>query len=432
MPLLDMLPLAWWQTDPGLRITAEGGAAARHARGCDPAGRMPEVHHHGPDRLEPPALDTVMHGHALAGRTVRWRAKSAGRLLDVAAGPRRDAAGRVVGISALAVDTTAAALERERYAALAAYLPAAAFIRDADERYLWVNEAYAHLYGAPPTQIVGRSLAEVVPPEDVQRFRSLDRQVMACAQPMRHRLSFLRPGGGTGQAVGHRFPLAGPAGGCVAGIYVDVTDHARTLQVKARMEEDLFALRDRSGAASLTLSLSGSIERASPGAAELLATTVAALEASDLRDHLAPLPPAEAERLLALWRALARGRSTRGRLRLRCRTASGALRMVRVDLAVARSARRPVRLLTLMVPLGAEHPMVPRLAPIQQRVLLALARGESNAQISSALNVSRQALDYHLRRLRVLLDAPSRPALVARGYTLGLLDASVWPPAFTT
>ncbi|MFD0008066.1 PAS domain-containing protein [Streptomyces sp. NPDC127178] len=375
-------------------------------------------------------MDTVMHGHALAGRTVRWRAKSAGRLFDVAAGPRRDAAGRIVGISALALDTTAGAQEWERYAALAAYLPAAAFIRDAAERYLWVNAAYAQLYGAHPAQIVGRRLAEVVPPEDVPRFRSLDRQVMACSQPMRHRLSFLRTDGDVGHAVGHRFPL--PAGGCVGGIYIDVTDQVHTLELKAHAEEDLFALRDRSGAASLTLSFSGIIERASPGAAELLGTTVAALEASDLRNHLAPLPPTEAARLLAVWSALVRGRSTRDRLRLRCRTAGGALRLVRVDLAVARSKGRSTRLLTLMAPLGAEHRAVPHLAPIQQRVLLALARGESNAEISSALNVSRQALDYHLRRLRVLLDAPSRAALVARGYALGLLDASVWPPALTT
>ncbi|MFI8281192.1 hypothetical protein ACIGBH_41330 [Streptomyces sp. NPDC085929] len=54
--------------------------------------------------------------------------------------------------------------------------------------------------------------------------------------------------------------------------------------------------------------------------------------------------------------------------------------------------------------------------------------GRSNGAIATDLGPSRQALDYHVCQLRAALDADSRPALVARAYTLGILDTRVWPP----
>ncbi|MEU9481729.1 PAS domain-containing protein [Streptomyces sp. NPDC048191] len=432
MLLFERLPLAWWEADPDLRVTAHGGRTALDALGVDDLGvAAPEAMQFLQDRGQAPAGDVVMQAYALEGRTVRWRARVGGRSFDVVAGPRRDAAGRIDGVCGVAVDVTDGAQECERYAAFAAYLPAAAFVRDAGERYVWVNDAYAHLYARRPSEMVGRTLEEVVAGDDVVRFRSLDREVIARSQPMRHRVSFLRPDGVVGQAVGHRFPLQSSLGPCVGGVYVDVTDHFQALEHKALFEEDLRALRDRSGAASMTLCVNGRIERASVGAAELFGMSVTDLEAGDVRDFLAPLPRAEGERLLAAWRALARGRATSKRLWLRCRTASGALRLLRVDVAVARVPGRRVRLLTLMVAVSAQHSVVPDLAPVHKRVLVGLARGESNAAISRELGVTRQALDYHLQRLRMLLDAPSRSAVVARGYALGLLDASQWPPALT-
>ncbi|MEU8530822.1 PAS domain S-box protein [Streptomyces sp. NPDC048629] len=412
-PLLELLPLAWWETDCELRTTAHGGGAAPHALG--PGA---------------PASDVAMHTRALSGETVRWRARSGDRLLDAVVGPRRDAAGRVLGTAGAAVDVTVAVHERERYAAFAAYVPAAAFVRDASGRYVWVNEAYARVYGSTPAAIIGRALDDVVAPSDVPRFRALDREALERRRPVRHALTFRRRDGSSGQAVGHRFPLeTASLGPCVGGIYVDVTDQVQALAQQARAQEDLAALRDRSGAAALTLSLDGRIERASPGAAELLGTTAAALEGGHIRHYVSP---PETDRLLAVRRSLVRGRVVRLGLRLRCRTTSGAQRLVRVDLAIARTEGGRPRLLALVTPLGAEHRTVPELAPAQEQVLLRLARGESNAGISRALGITRQALDYHLRRLRSVLGAASRPAAVARGYALGLLDASVWPPALTS
>ena len=71
------------------------------------------------------------------------------------------------------------------------------------------------------------------------------------------------------------------------------------------------------------------------------------------------------------------------------------------------------------------------LTSLQQRLLLLLAEGHTNQAIATRLGVARQTLDHHLTRLRALLGAPSRSAVVARAYHLGLLDPRHWPPRMT-
>ncbi|MFG2525907.1 PAS domain-containing protein [Streptomyces sp. NPDC048527] len=373
--------------------------------------------------------DTSMLSRALAGETVQWQARCDQRLLDVTAGPRRDAHGRAVGVAGVAVDVTAGVYERERQTAFAAYVPAAGFIRDAAGRYLWVNAAYAHLHGTVPGQITARTLEEVVRDGDVAQARALDQHVLARGRPLRHSMTFTRPNGDAVSVTGHRFPLETAAGPCVGGLYIDVTGQVQALEERAAIEEELRALRDRTGAASIILTPTGRVVRATTGAADLLHTTVASLEGLPLQDLVIPSPPAAA--LTREWQEVVRGRAARRTMRLVCRTGHGGRRLIRAQLAVLRKGGRPVQVLALLSALGAEHQRQVELTPIQEQVLLRLARGEPNAAIAQAVAMSRQALDYHLRRLRQELDAPSRPAVVARAYALGLLDSTVWPPTLS-
>ncbi|MER7000937.1 PAS domain-containing protein [Streptomyces sp. NPDC000410] len=370
-----------------------------------------------------------MLGRALEGETVHWRARCGERLLDVTAGPRREASGRVGGVTGFAIDVTLGVYERERHMAFAAYVPAAAFIRDAAGRYLWANDAYAHLHGKVPGAVTGRTLEDVVREHDVAQARALDLQVLARGRPLRHSLTFSRPSGAPVSVTGHRFPLDTAAGPCVGGMYIDVTGEVQALGEKAAAEEELRALRDRTGAASLIFTLSGRVLRANVGAAGLLRTRVALLEGRSLRDLVVPSPRTAA--LLREWQEVVRGRALRRNVRLVCRTGGGALRLVRADVAVLREDGRPVRILTLLTALGIEHPRAVKLTPIQEQVLLRLAQGKPNADIARAVGMSRQALDYHLSRLRQELEAPSRTAVVARAFALGLLDSTVWPPELT-
>ncbi|MFJ7905316.1 PAS domain-containing protein [Streptomyces sp. NPDC096198] len=65
---------------------------------------------------------------------------------------------------------------------------------------------------------------------------------------------------------------------------------------------------------------------------------------------------------------------------------------------------------------------------LDRGILEILASGESNASISEVLMISRQGLDYRLKRLREAFKVESRGALVARAYFLGIFDRKDWPP----
>lgn len=82
--------------------------------------------------------------------------------------------------------------------------------------------------------------------------------------------------------------------------------------------------------------------------------------------------------------------------------------------------------------LSLAHEAHPSLTAAQIRILSLLAAGSSNGDIASSLKLSRQTVDYHLSRLRDLLGAATRPALVARAYVLGILAPRAWPPRSAT
>ncbi|MBT1189694.1 PAS domain-containing protein [Streptomyces sp. CJ_13] len=310
------------------------------------------------------------------------------------------------------------------FEALASYAPAPAFIRDGQGRYLWVNAAYAHLYGMEPQSVVGRTVEEIDAPDDAAMFRALDREVLSSRRPVRHTLVFRHPDGTPRQVTGHRFVLDLGRGLRVGGIYTDVTDQARALEDKAAAAEELHALWERSGLAIVTLDLRGRIQRVSGGVAELLGGDRASLEGSRALGHLRGDPRA----VRNAWADLVAGKACRRTCSVVCGTASGGSKVLRADLAVVRRRGTPDRVSAVLTPRSLEFGAPVQVSPVQLRVLSLVAAGRSNGAIATDLGLSRQALDYHLRRLRVALDADSRPALVARAYTLGIFDSRVWPP----
>ncbi|MFJ5806143.1 PAS domain-containing protein [Streptomyces sp. NBC_01426] len=310
------------------------------------------------------------------------------------------------------------------FEALAAYAPAPAFIRDGQGRYLWVNAAYAHLYRMEPHAVVGRTVEEIDAPDDAAVFRALDREVLSSRRPVRHTLVFRHPDGTPRQVTGHRFVLDHGRGLRVGGIYTDVTDQARALEDKAVAAEELHALWERSGLAIVTLDLRGRVQRVSGGVAELLGGDRASLEGTRAIGHLR----GDARTVRRAWVDLVAGKASRRTCSVVCGTASGESKVLRADLAVVRRQGAPDRVSAVLTSLSVGFDAPARVSPVQLRVLSLMAAGRSNGAIATDLGLSRQALDYHLRRLRGALDAESRPALVARAYTLGILDTGVWPP----
>ncbi|MBL1097388.1 LuxR C-terminal-related transcriptional regulator [Streptomyces coffeae] len=62
------------------------------------------------------------------------------------------------------------------------------------------------------------------------------------------------------------------------------------------------------------------------------------------------------------------------------------------------------------------------------RIIEGIAVGLSTLTLASRLHFSPKYVDYRISRLMRRLHAPNRTALVARAFSLGMLDATNWPP----
>ncbi|MER5510495.1 PAS domain-containing protein [Streptomyces sp. NPDC002766] len=433
--LLARLPVSWWETDADSgRVRSGGGAftdehtAHRFLKALSAeAGGLPTARWGDGARLGEGARPG---GGALPGDGPR-RTRFEGRTFDVTWSARGGDARRR-GSRGVAVEvgggTPAGA---GAYASFADLSPAAMFVRDAAGCYVWANHAYAHLYGTTRDRMVGRHLGEFDAPDDAARFVALDDEVLTGGHSLRHTLTYRRPDGSPGHAAGYRFPVSWGALRCVAGTYVDVSEYRHALDCRRRAEEDLRALRDHSGLPCVRLSADGVVGEASAAAAELLRLPLCDLVGSPADALLAETP--ERAALHAVWGELTGGRRRNAQSTAVLVDGDRRLRRVWVHLSVVNHTRgRDAGVWAVVTRLGLSHEPQPALTPAQVRILALLAAGYDNAGVAAALRLSRQTVDYHLARLRRLLGAATRPALVARAYVLGILSPHSWPPRSTT
>ncbi|HET9382829.1 MAG TPA: PAS domain-containing protein [Streptomyces sp.] len=405
--LLEYLPATWWEADARGRVVERGGGALPDLpavqRFVDRLRREDSSSGHRPDEVRRPV-------------------QFDGRAFEVSR-----AAGRTRGA---AVEVGAQPAGTRRYAAFADFAdlaPAAAFIRDRDGRYLWANNSYAHLYGTTPDRVAGSRIEDFDSPADAAQFRALDQAILRRGKPVRHTLRYHRSDGSTGQAAGHRFPVEENGRTCVAGIYVDITEHLRAVDQRQEAEENLRALRDHSGLPCALLAPDGRIEQASTATAELFRTRLSDLVGRRAQTLLAAT--SDLCRLRRAWEGLVTRRVRRVETSAVLLDAEGRQRRAGVRLTtVSRSADRPVRVWAVVTHQSLAHEPHPPLTAAQVRILSLLAAGSTNGEIAASLKLSRQTVDYHLSRLRALLGAATRPSLVARAYALGILVPGVWPP----
>lgn len=212
---------------------------------------------------------------------------------------------------------------------------------------------------------------------------------------------------------------------------MDVSEYIHALEGRRRAEEDLRALRDHSGLPCVRLSADGVVGEASAAAAELLRLRPGDLVGSPADAFLAETP--ERAALHAAWGELTTGRRRNAQSSAVLVDGDRRLRRVWVHLSVVNRTRgRDAGVWAVVTRLGLSHEPHPALTPAQVRILALLAAGYDNAGVAAALRLSRQTVDYHLARLRRLLGAATRPALVARAYVLGILSPHSWPPRSTT
>ncbi|MFF9815074.1 PAS domain-containing protein [Streptomyces sp. NPDC014006] len=413
--LLATLPVSWWEADDGSGPVESGGGAFADERAVRRFLEALRADLGGPSAR----FDDGPYQARFEGRTfdVNWWAPGEGER-------RRRSRGVAVEVGGAPAGTGA-------YTSFADLSPAALFVRDPAGRYVWANHAYAHLYGTTRDRLIGRHLTEFDGPEDAARFLALDDEVLTGGHSVRHTLVYRRTDGSPGHAAGYRFPVNWGALRCVAGIYVDVSEYTHALDQRRRAEEDLRALRDHSGLPCLRLSADGVVGEASTAAAELLRVRLRDLLGSPADALLAETP--ERAALHAIWDDLTGGRRRSAQSTAVLIDGDRRRRRVWVHLSVVSRARgRDLGVWAVVTRPGMSHEPQLALTATQVRILALLAAGYSNAGIAEALRLSRQTVDYHLARLRRLLGAATRPALVARAYVLGILAPHSWPPRSTT
>lgn len=64
----------------------------------------------------------------------------------------------------------------------------------------------------------------------------------------------------------------------------------------------------------------------------------------------------------------------------------------------------------------------------ESEILRLIAGGSTSARVAAELGITGDGVNYHLTRLSERFGVPNRTALVARAYSLGLLDPISWPP----
>jgi PAS domain S-box-containing protein len=68
------------------------------------------------------------------------------------------------------------------------------------------------------------------------------------------------------------------------------------------------------------------------------------------------------------------------------------------------------------------------LSQVDAHILEGVAAGESTVQLAAKLFLSRGGVEYHVTTLLRKLKVTNRPALVSKGYSMGILGIGQWPP----
>jgi len=163
------------------------------------------------------------------------------------ANPLHDTQGEYIGTVAMLTDIT----ERKnieddlresegRFQAFMSHLPGVAFIKGADGRYLYINQAWKHIFDLGPEKVLGRRDAEIFPPDIAASFLRSDDAVLASGEPTQI-VEMVPQGNKPKYWLSSKFRVRGarPEENFVGGIALDITS-AREAEVELHEMQERF------------------------------------------------------------------------------------------------------------------------------------------------------------------------------------------------
>jgi PAS domain S-box-containing protein len=184
--------------------------------------------------------------------TVRRHKDGTLRNISLTVSPLRDAEGRITGASKIARDITQRKQtadklreSEERFAQFMKHLPGLAWIKDAEGRYVYANDAAETAFGARGAELMGRTDRDLFPPETATQFATNDRRALASGSGIQT-IETLKQADGVHHSIVSKFPIPGPNGRdvMIGGVAFDITEQIQAEEALRESEKRFRLLAD--------------------------------------------------------------------------------------------------------------------------------------------------------------------------------------------
>jgi two-component system CheB/CheR fusion protein len=132
--------------------------------------------------------------------------------------------------------------DRERFARFMQHLPGLAWIKDAEGRYVYANDAAERAFQRSRAELYGKTDVEVFPPETARQFHENDQRVFTAGSGVQVIETLLHDDGVLHHSLVSKFPIPGPdrRPALVGGMAIDITDR---MEMESALREQAERLR---------------------------------------------------------------------------------------------------------------------------------------------------------------------------------------------